>query len=147
MLRTIFSFQGRVARLPYLGYSLLVGLLACLIIVIVSIIAAITSSHDPLGPLVMLIVVGLMVGVMTIWAGFALIIKRLHDLGLSGLHLIVIVLMGLSATALQDVAPTISILLSVVTLGVHLFLIFAPGQPGQNRFGPAPTGVRTAFPA
>ena len=148
---TLFGFRGRMARLPYFGYGLLfLGLCVFLILVWVGLIATGVVGLIILGSILMWVVCG--------WMGLALTIKRLHDLGLSGYHMIWI--FGLSVVAGQLGSPTsseaigilsglssgtigiLSSLASLASLIVTLWLLFAPGQPRTNGYGPPPGTLR-----
>lgn len=65
--------------------------------------------------------------------------KRLHDLGLSGWHSAWIIAVWIFSNGTSETNPgVVAIMLSMVSLLVGLWLIFAPGQPHANRFGPVP---------
>lgn len=110
----LFSFQGRVNRAPYFIHILLDDAVV-LVLVIALIVAGIA-----LGPLIALPFAGVLVG--AIWAAAAVSVKRLHDMDMSGWHL------------LGMVVP-----LWNVYLGFKMLL--GRGTPGPNRFGPDPLRV------
>jgi uncharacterized membrane protein YhaH (DUF805 family) len=72
------------------------------------------------------------------WAGLALIIKRLHDMGVAGTQAIWIYCLNAASGALVVAAPALSIPLSIATFGVALWLLFGAGQPHSNQYGPVP---------
>jgi len=89
------------------------------------------------------------------WLGYAAISRRLHDLGRSawwvpgGALLWVVgaivaaiaLVLAVGPAALEPGAPTYWATFAAMMLpllGVALWLHFAAGEPGDNRFGPAP---------
>jgi len=132
----LFGFTGRIGRAAYFGYSLLIWLFVA---IAVGIAVALMSSGKVAPPAVFAtVIIGIGSVVALVWANFALLIKRLHDLGLAGTNAIWIVLLSVGASATSIHAPLASILFGLASLGVELWLLFAPGQPAPNRFGPAP---------
>lgn len=131
--QTLFGFKGRIARLPYLGYSLLGGLFVGIFLFMGFAVAASAKGASVLG---ILIIAAAVIGYA--WIALALQIKRLHDLGFSGLHMIWIAAIGALSSALSQANPTISIILGFGSLCVWLWLLFAPGQPETNAYGPPP---------
>ena len=77
---------------------------------------------------------GLPILVAAVWAGIALGVKRLHDMDMSGAHLIWVYLDPVVAGALLDPVRT-HLLGMVMWLGVTLWLWCTPGTNGANRFG------------
>jgi uncharacterized membrane protein YhaH (DUF805 family) len=61
----------------------------------------------------------LLLAAVGLWMEVALVMKRLHDRGLSGFFAFLL-------------------LLPLVNIGVILFVGLMPGDPGPNRFGPHP---------
>ncbi len=114
MMNGLFSFDGRINRLTWWGYQLLlllvlgVALGPLLLIGNSGILIAVTI----LWMIILLVVAG--------WSGYAVGAKRLHDMGRSGwwilLHLI----------------PTIGPFIILVWLG------FFPGDQIRNEYGPEP---------
>lgn len=113
----IFSNQGRLGRVRYIGYSAGLGLLINLLTFIWGSLAAMLSPGQSnqwliwvgTGPLMLL---GLGVGIM-------LSIQRLHDFNASGWWSII------------NVVPFANLVL-------YLVLLIMPGTQGSNRFGPPP---------
>jgi len=69
------------------------------------------------------------------WSNYAIITKRLHDLGYSGLNSIWIFLLDMGSIAFDKTSPVLSILFSLGLLGVILYLVFKPGEIYHNHFG------------
>ncbi len=112
-------------------------------------------------------IVGWIISLALLWPGLAITVKRLHDIGLSGWiaaipyggTLVGCVVAGISMGAatlmnmqafenedptaiLAAVGPAMGImgLVLLLIVGFLLWFVFAPGQPGTNRFGPNPKG-------
>ena len=117
----IFSAQGRLGRVRYIGYSVGLMLLLYLVIAILGGTAAmlgqVESGGEALGWLGggLLIILSLAALVVSI----LLTIQRLHDFNAS------------SWWALLMVVPLVSLVL-------YLVLLIMPGTPGPNRFGYPP---------
>lgn len=102
-----------------------------------------------------------------LWPGLAISVKRLHDIGLTGWiaaipygvsivgTIAMIASIGVTtfthieslnqedpAAVMAAVGPALGIgaLILLVVVGFLLWFVFAPSQPGTNRFGPNPKG-------
>ena len=120
----IFAVSGRIGRLRYVGYSWLAYFLLYLVLGILGVIAAVTipammrNGHGgapALGFFALALIYTPILAVMFIYAR-----RRLNDLDQSG---------------------WLSLLLIIPIIGFlfWLYLVFAPGTDGANRFGPAPS--------
>lgn len=124
------SPQGRFNRLSYLGWTFLFSIVVTAIIVAFSLLSGggialfLSAEHNSnvlesagfasFG----IFYIGLaIIGIISLYFTFVFAIRRLHDLNVTG---------------------WISLLLLIPVLNVilYLFLIFAPGTKGPNRFGP-----------
>lgn len=118
-----FSFTGRLNRRPFIVRS-------AIIIVIYYALALIISP------------VFLIIGALPITASsLSLTIRRLHDLGYSGYALFVPIVPAILLTAfVDDIATglTLSFICSVINLGCLGYLIFKPGNIGENAYGMDP---------
>ena len=116
MLREIYVTEGRLNRLRYLKYMIILALIAGLSTFVTSSMATFLTG-DPNGFLVNAITV--------IWAvaagvgNFMLMIRRLHDLGRSG------------SFSILAIVPVVGIFFSI-------YLFCAPGQVGWNQYGADP---------
>ncbi len=116
ILREIYQTEGRLNRLRYLKYMVILAIVAGVSTFVTSSMATFLTG-DPNGTLVML--------VTTAWAIAAgvgnvmLMIRRIHDLGKSGYF------------ALIAFIPVIGVIFSIC-----LFCI--PGQVGWNEYGADP---------
>jgi len=141
-MHEMFGFTGRMARLPYFGYSVLAYLVMAML---GAAGAVLLVSHNPVGILVAAVLF-LAVVVVGVWTAIALWIKRLHDLDLPGTHTIWMILLylagnilwSLSVASNNDGTFIVALLISLADLGVALWLLFAPGTPGVNSYGPPP---------
>ena len=120
---SLFSFRGRVARLRYFLQSLaIIGVLfvviACIAAVPHLLAAERVLEHEGvvLAGIAAMIIAYVVAMVLLVFVS----IKRLHDLDLSGWFYLVMLI------------PLISFLFS-------LYMLFAPGTDGPNRYGPVPS--------
>src|SRR5262245_36947373 len=138
ILRVLYSPGGRIARLPYFGYSCLNFLIFVLAIVIpillLWLVAGPGEALSAAGRLTLSLAppsawAGLVVA-LSIVAAFAafvsaavLTIKRLHDLGHSGWHVIWIVVLtsGASSSSTSHVT-VVSVVLDIIGVCVSLWL-------------------------
>ncbi|MBS3652595.1 DUF805 domain-containing protein [Pseudaminobacter sp. 19-2017] len=135
----LFSFNGRIARLRYLWWSIFAVLMVFVIDAIGFWIHL--SDEDGTG-WVGLLIIGVM-SVIGFWMGLALTMKRLHDMGLAGVHAIWINGLGLGAnpivaSAPPEYRPILSVIVLIFGIGVVCWLLFTPGQKHQNQYGPVP---------
>jgi uncharacterized membrane protein YhaH (DUF805 family) len=128
--RAMFSFNGRLARLPFFGYCVLLLFLCFLIGAAAAMIGPESRAGGAVLGLVLLATL-----VVVISCGLALTIKRLHDMGLTGTHAIWIY--GLNVASLA-VGPALSVLFDIAVGGVFLWLCLGAGQAQSNRYGPVP---------
>ncbi len=108
---SMFQLNGRIGRVRYMAYLFGLGML---FIVALALVAVLLRSQ-PLAVLAIQVVQ--VAGVLAI--GFIVARRRLHDMGRSGW------------LALGTFIPLVNFL-------VGLWLVFAPGATGANRFGPPP---------
>jgi uncharacterized membrane protein YhaH (DUF805 family) len=127
-----FSFEGRLARLPFFGRGFYLG--------VVTIALAMVSipffSRQGLGwwfgiPIVIASLVLLAVG------SFSMTIRRLHDMGLSGYHAIWVGAAQAIWAPLSYGPPEV-MLAGLPLAAVGVWLLFWPGNRGPNRFGERP---------
>jgi uncharacterized membrane protein YhaH (DUF805 family) len=136
LLEKLFSFRGRLARLEFLGWSLAAGVLL-VVMAMVLVTAGIYSSSPGLAA----IVIGLVMAVVYFWMSFALQAKRIRDIGLSPLMVIVglmlfsmfdaAVLSRIIHFKLWSLGPNTGIggLVNLAYLGM---LLFWPGESGNR---------------
>lgn len=119
----IFSFAGRLGRLRLVTYSLVssfIFMVACSLAV-----AVLTPVSAWLGVLAYIALL-----LVSMVYGFSLYVRRLHDLGHSGIWLLLFVV-------------------PLVNLGLLIYLLFFPGKEGANEYGartiPNSSGVIVGF--
>ena len=104
--------KGRISRAAYLLAGLLANLVPFFLLYRFTLVPE--GSQESMGWAVAFS----LIGVISIWAIFALSVKRVHDLGKPG------------AYALALFVPVISYVAFIV-------LCVVPGEPGTNRYGEA----------
>lgn len=123
------SDKGRIARLPYFLYGLV---LAVVMIVLVFILAPIVG---PVGILIAYVVF--------IYPFYCLIAKRLQDFDKPGKWAWIFIAIGLLGTFLSMSEATMNIgyLISLLQLIAGLIILFMPGTMGSNQYGAEPGGI------
>jgi uncharacterized membrane protein YhaH (DUF805 family) len=124
-----FSLEGRIARLPFLGGLLLLTAISGVVSMIGA--AQIWVHRGTAGASVVLVLMAA-AALVNAWTALALYAKRLHDLGASGWMGVPILAAGIVGLA------TGSILSMGFGIVAAITLCLAPGESGQNRWGPAP---------
>lgn len=112
----IFTTDGRLNRLRYLKYMIILAICGALAKFTMSCMATLFTG-DPNGSLVMAIT--LMLALVAGAGNIMLIIRRLHDMDKSGYFALIIFI------------PFIGIIFSI-------YLFFAKGQVGWNKYGEDP---------
>jgi uncharacterized membrane protein YhaH (DUF805 family) len=117
----IFSAQGRLGRVRYIGYSVGMGLLVNLVMLLVGGLAGFVQGGGSEEPTMGLLTGGVIavVGLAALVISFLLTIQRLHDFNAAGWW-------------------SILILLPIANLVLYLILLIMPGTQGPNRFGNPP---------
>jgi uncharacterized membrane protein YhaH (DUF805 family) len=142
MLYALFSWSGRLGRLAYFGYSML--LITVLVVIGLILLLPLRNAESGTGVGIAIVVI---LALAAIFGGFCLAAKRLHDLDMSAWHYAWIILVpaffnGLGAAMKQSGMEVPGLLTglvgSLISLGVGLFLLFWPGTDGTNRFGERP---------
>lgn len=125
MLNAIFSFNGRLARLPYF----LLHILFTVLMVVTAFVIAFTEGN------LIVILLGAGIILALIVASFAILVRRLHDINFSAVHLSWLIPVTMAVSAIAVTFPMIEL----VNLGLGLWLFLAPGNDGPNNFGPRPS--------
>jgi uncharacterized membrane protein YhaH (DUF805 family) len=127
------SVSGRLSRLPYFGYSVLL----IVITLVLSMIAIFALESDSGGLSAIGIVIAVVAGLGMLWGSIAIAVKRLHDLNMSGWHYVWMVLVPAIFNGIGTANHSTGIQTggSLISLAIWAFLLFAPGTPGPNRFG------------
>lgn len=110
---SLLNFSSRVGRLRYLAYTFGLLLLTNLGL---TFLLAVGAAFVGMESTIVAMVLGLCLGLLI---PFVMAVRRFHDLDLSGWF------------SLLSLIPLVNII-------VALYLLFAPGSKGGNRFGPQP---------
>ncbi|MDQ7248715.1 DUF805 domain-containing protein [Dongia sedimenti] len=142
MLYALFSWDGRLGRLAYFGYSIL--LVTILVVLGLVLLLPLRNAEGATGVTVAIMVILTVMGTV---GGFCLAAKRLHDLDLSAWHYVWMVFFpaifngfGAAFRQLDMPGPALmtALLGLVISFGIGLYLLFWPGSDGANRFGERP---------
>ena len=126
------SFHGRLARLPFFGRGVFLGVVASAL----GMASIPFFSREGLWWWLGILVVAAAL-VLLFVGGVSLTIRRLHDLGLSGYHAIWVTAAQTIWVPLSYGPPEI-MLAGLPLAAVGLWLLFWPGNRGANRFGEKP---------
>ncbi|RYE94151.1 MAG: DUF805 domain-containing protein [Oxalobacteraceae bacterium] len=131
IIEILFGFEGRIIRLPYIGYSI-VSMLAMFAMFIASApMLAASSSAFSLAIGFFTLTAGAGIGA---WTTMALTAKRLHDLDWSGKHVISVYAVHLSAS-FAHTGSVLAVVCTTASIMIALWLAFWPGTDGPNHFG------------
>ncbi len=133
LLDHYFSFHGRLARLPFFIRGIYL-VIAAVVLFFVSV--ALFANGGRLWWWLGLIEVIVCLSVLGV-GSVSLIVRRLHDLGFSGYHVIWVGAAELGSTVLSY-GPPVVMLLALPLAAVDLWLTFWPGMANANRFGAVP---------
>jgi uncharacterized membrane protein YhaH (DUF805 family) len=135
MLEAFILLSGRLGRLAYFGYSIVFGI----VLAVIAALLILPSRNSPSGGTVIIVTV-IIVGLVGLWGGIALSVKRLHDLDKSGWHYAWMVLVPGLINGIGRGAgiPAVAAIGGLLSLGIWVYLVFWPGTPGYNRFGEQP---------
>jgi uncharacterized membrane protein YhaH (DUF805 family) len=119
-----FSYDGRLGRLPYFLYGLLLNILTipAAFVTLLGLVQLFGKAPVfPGGEFGMLSAVFVIVGIPYLIIALPLIVKRLHDFGKSGYLVIVFLLI---------------LFIPIVNLIAGFAMILIPGTSGANEYGP-----------
>ena len=129
--RLLFSFHGRINRMPYWLVS--IAMLICMSVVI-GLVAA-NGSWQSAAPLLLLLI-------PWIWIGFALAVKRLHDRNKSAWWLLVFYALPGLLESMGNLVGGAEIVLLIASMAISIWALvelgFLRGTPGPNDYGPDP---------
>ena len=135
-LRSIYlTDQGRIARLPYFGFSLA--------LTIPYMIAAYVLA-SLLGPFGGVLVLALYAVVA--YPYYCLMAKRLQDFAQPGKYAVAVIGVGILAALLQFVEALhgVALAISAAQAIVGLVILFVPGTAGDNTYGAPPAKLAAA---
>lgn len=125
-------FSGRLRRLSYFGWGVLLNIITGVFSVIVTMMAEESTMTD--NAALVLGIISIVVVVCILFFYLSILWRRLHDINLPGpLGFIVI---GIAAASEIPGLQMLGILVFVI----GIMLLFARGTKGPNRYGPDPLG-------
>jgi uncharacterized membrane protein YhaH (DUF805 family) len=140
MIEAYFPLSGRIRRLSYFGYSLL--LVPIFILLVLLAIWALTDARFPVAAAILL---SLLLAAFITWACLALGVKRCHDFNRSGwFYFWVVWLPGALSTTFSVhwgsvnydfQLPVIGGIAGLVAFIGGLYVLFKRGTDGPNQYG------------
>ncbi|MBI2253744.1 MAG: DUF805 domain-containing protein [Proteobacteria bacterium] len=123
------SSQGRLARLPYFGYSLLLGVLYFAVVAVLGMVLGVAGLF-----------IGVALYLVLVLPFYNLMAKRLQDFGKPGKYAWGVIAIGVLGMLLSMSASMTGIgsLFSLLQLLLALLILFLPGTAGENEYGPQP---------
>jgi uncharacterized membrane protein YhaH (DUF805 family)/Tfp pilus assembly major pilin PilA len=115
----IFSLSGRLGRLRYLGFSLVLNLIGGIAALVITTLATLANNET------VLMLAGLAMYIPMLATSMIVAKRRFNDLNLTGW------------LSILSVIPLLNLL-------VFLYLVFAPGDRAPNKYGPPPSPNTTA---
>jgi uncharacterized membrane protein YhaH (DUF805 family) len=139
LVRALFSLNGRIGRLHYLLYNIMVEFAWFIANALGQ--RAIGHGHVTIAGLIVGGILILGFGAGMVWADTALIVKRLHDVNISSCWTMLIVAVPIVIGIASHAAHIGSALVVNLELGLLLLLALIPGTKGPNKYG-APTHLK-----
>ena len=143
MLEAYIALSGRIRRWRFFLYSFVLW-----IIIPVLALLGIPLVNNARYPVAAAVIVVIAIGLFWMWAGFALVVKRLHDLDKPGWHYVWMFLLpallsgGFSVHWTGSASGHWSIgywqTAGIVPVLATLYLIIARGSDGRNKYGYPP---------
>lgn len=130
----LFSFRGRINRLPYWLVSL------AMLTVMATVFALVGVSGVWRSAMFLLLLL-----IPSIWIGVALSTKRLHDRNKSAWWLVIFYVLPGILEGVEEFAGDAGIVLLIASLALSIWALvelgFLRGTPGPNHYGPDPLAV------
>jgi uncharacterized membrane protein YhaH (DUF805 family) len=133
MIKIFFKSEGRIARLPFFGYSVITSLS---VFAAVLLAAAMLDKNTAANVVAIVLMLGSIVAAG--WANVVLVMKRLKDMNYSPYFVIPIMACNIFGSVITKTAPELSLALSLAVIIAYLFLLFVPGTNGDNQYGEQP---------
>ena len=127
----LYSFNDRFTRLQFVGYSLLNLAISSILGLPLWLLSQTTNPGVAVLAAIGIIVV-LGAGA---WSNYAIMSKRLHDLGHGAINCIWIALLDIGSSLMEKVSPVLSMLFALSLIGVMCYLVLKPGEIYHNRYG------------
>ena len=132
-LKKYLTTEGRLNRLRYLKYSLILGFGSLAVSVILSLITALITGGDensfPVRAVMWVVYFFWFVGYLT------LIIRRLHDLDKPEYLVAIVFLPQIASIIGINILITLG---GIANLAFGVYLLLAPGTKGKNQYGADP---------
>jgi uncharacterized membrane protein YhaH (DUF805 family) len=152
-IKDVFDPKGRIDRITYFIYAMMLGIIFYVTLyggeigftLLQAAYPAIVNPDWSSIPMIAL-ALGLLAAILLpfLYGTFCIGAKRLHDLGLPAILSLVGLLPSLNYLLIEADVPgaaTADSVLFWVALAFSLFLLFAPGKKGPNRYGENSTGA------
>jgi uncharacterized membrane protein YhaH (DUF805 family) len=143
MTQFLFSFSGRVNRVPYWLTSLALLFMAAIVLVLLLVLstaAGVTESFAP-PPLP-----ALAAFIPLVWISLAVSAKRLHDRDKSAWWLLLFWLLPSVLERMADRTEGFGIVFTLASIALSIWAIvemgFLRGTAGPNRYGPDPLAMQ-----
>ena len=126
------SNSGRLGRMAYFGYGIA---LAIAFAVVAGILVTLLGMIG--------VYLGLVLYLGVLYCQYNVAAKRFQDLNQPGQYALYTMGVAFLAGVLSKISGLymISLLFDLALLAVALYLLFKPGTPGANDYGPAPTAL------
>lgn len=144
LFKLYFSREGELSRLPFFlsylglmfGYGVFLGIMMFMFMVVIGFgIAGGGNTGTALG-IIALAFIAIPVVLIVIYSSAVITVKRLHDLGLSGVHVIWIfglnLLTGLTSLFDNVFFQIFTLLMALAQIGIALWLLFTPGVQNNS---------------
>jgi uncharacterized membrane protein YhaH (DUF805 family) len=127
--------QGRIARLPYFGFSLA---LTIPYMIVAYLLANLLGTFGGILVLALYAIIA--------YPYYCLMAKRLQDFGQPGKFAVAVIGVGVAAALLQFIEALhgIAMAISAVQAIVGLVILFVPGTVGSNAYGAPPSKLAAA---
>lgn len=144
LFKLYFSREGELSRLPFFlsylglmfGYGVFLGIMMFMFMVVIGFgIAGGGSKGFALG-IIGLAFATIPVSLIVFYSSVVITVKRLHDLGLSGIHVIWIfginLLTGFTSLFDNIFFQIFSLIMALAQIGIALWLLFTPGVQNNS---------------
>lgn len=148
----VFSFRGRITRLQFLlGLLMMVAVLLALwgaVMIALNAVFAAAADDSKAGIQTLISAfenrLFLILSVMSWWPGWALTLKRLHDIGQGWKLLLVFIAIDLTTATLDFFGKEdASVNFVLFSFGLSAMLAIVKGTSGPNEYGPEPLPRRS----
>lgn len=136
-------FRGRIDRANFITFYMMLLLFSG--IALLGIFGSLSNSAGDDPGQYIFVGIGICVIILSVYASFALVAKRLHDMGYSALHIVWIQVMNLVCGSVSGTLfrsnPGIGAAVLLVPAVIGLWVVCTPGQTDENKYGPISKGI------